>query len=221
MKSSEKIKKERLLFIMAAVLFFLLALTAYLYYREIRKIPDTIRSCVKLSTQTTEGCGVIIDRTEEEIIIATTLHVVRDWDENACAEFFDGEQAFGQIFGADEALDVCFLGIPAENVKNPSNYRPAVIGDLPEVPFPVYFYDPFAKGRVRRIEGEVSSLREYFYELDRQMVFGTARVSEGMSGSALFTEDGILAGMLSAGNEEGVFAAACTEDILKCYGGAP
>ncbi|MCR5501537.1 MAG: serine protease [Lachnospiraceae bacterium] len=197
----------------------LIAIPATLHLREERKIPETFRSCVKVFSGREDGCGVILDASPEEIIVVTAFHVAKGWNGDSRVQFHDGKRAFGQIFGGDEALDICFIGIPAEAGEDLSRYRAAAVGQLPPEPFPVYLYDPSGIRGEQRIDGEVLALKEYLYEFDRKMLFGRASVKEGMSGSAIFTDEGILAGILLAGNGEGILAGACTDDILKCYGG--
>ncbi len=211
--------KERLLFIIAAVLVLTLFITGVIKRRADR-IPDESRMCtVRIFTRGGEGCGVIFEKNAEELVVATNLHVISDWDEDSYIRFYDGEKAFGQVFGGDETYDVGFISVPME--ESFADYPEAVRSALMDVPYDIYFYNITDQGTEKKVKGSILSNEEFFYELDRVMLYGEAKAREGMSGTPVFTEDGGLVGILSAGNEEGIIAATSVSDLEKCLGTVP
>ena len=73
-------------------------------------------SQVRIYTSKACGTGTIIEDNDTEILIVANLHLLIDWDENGYVVFADGQQAFGQIYGGDEDLDICFLSVPKVDI---------------------------------------------------------------------------------------------------------
>ena len=211
--------KEQLLFIIAAVFVLALFITGVIK-RRTALIPDENRKCaVRIFTKGGEGCGVIFEKNDEEIVIATNLHVIADWDGDSRILFYDGTKVSGQVFGGDETYDVGFVSIPME--ESLRDYKAAVRSGPKEAPYDILLYDLEGNGAGKKVKGRILSEEEYFYELDRVMLYGEAKVREGMSGSPLFAGEGELVGILSAGNDEGIIAGVSVRDLEKCLGGVP
>ncbi|MCR4789129.1 MAG: hypothetical protein K5888_11120, partial [Lachnospiraceae bacterium] len=59
-----------------------------------------LRSCCRIYTSTSCSCGLILSDDPEKTIVAATVHGTTDWGEGSRVVFYDGSEAFGQLFGA-------------------------------------------------------------------------------------------------------------------------
>lgn len=204
-------------------------------------------SCVTIYTEGGYGSGVIIEINDEEIVVASNLHVLSDWNENGYVVFANSTKAFGQIFGADEARDVCFLSIPLEDVYREYGSEPvkelraadfeesigmneafkessdagsgsdAAINASNDSGFDFYTYSVTENDNTV-IEGRIVSRTTFFYELDRSLMEGRcADIKEGMSGAPIFNEKNELCGIICAGGDNNIIACVGAEDIQKAY----
>lgn len=186
----------------------------YLYRRRTNIYEACKSQCVYVCTNEGYGRGVVFEINNDEIVIATALHVSRDWGEGSYIRFVDGTRAFGQRFGADEYYDVEFISVPLTEALESTIEKLKTVRvdeESKELPLECVCFDDEA-----RIDGKVLSMDEYMYEFDKKMMYGNMKVGEGMSGAPVFDTSGNFLGLVLAGNENGVFAAVKYENIKKC-----
>ena len=66
--------------------------------------------------------------------------------------------------------------------------------------------------------GSVVEYSTYIYDIDKVMMLCKCEVHEGMSGAGVFDSDGMLLGIVEAGNDSGDMVVIGVEDIMKCLG---
>ena len=190
-------------------------------------------SQVRIYTSKACGTGTIIEDNDTEILIVANLHLLIDWDENGYVVFADGQQAFGQIYGGDEDLDICFLSIPKADItkKLDRTVKPAHIRytvdsenkdkdkDKDEIMSgsDIYVYNLYAdsKRRPKQVWGKVVEASTYIYDIDKVLMLCKCEVESGMSGAGVFDEDGNLLGIVVGGSAENDMVAAPIDDIMK------
>jgi len=207
-----------------AAMVIILTISACLFsfcQKEVSSKEAMAYSVVFLYTEGGYGSGVILEINDEEIIVVSNLHVLSDWNENGYAVFANGTKAFGQIFGADQERDICFLGIPVDDIL--TEYGSEVIKELRSATMPDNLTSGFdfytfsiEDNSHTPIKGNISDIKEYFYELDKSMMKGKCdRVIEGMSGAPIFNSNNELCGIIAAGGDNNTIAAISADDIME------
>ena len=187
-------------------------------------------SQVRIYTSKACGTGTIIEDNDTEILIVANLHLLIDWDENGYVVFADGQQAFGQIYGGDEDLDICFLSVPKVDITKklgrkvkPAHIRYTVDSenkdkDKDEIMSgsDIYVYNLYADSkRPKQVWGKVVEASTYIYDIDKVLMLCKCEVESGMSGAGVFDEDGNLLGIVVGGSAENDMVAAPIDDIMK------
>ncbi len=183
---------------------------------------ELIGTMVGVFTSSGCGSGGIIEINDSEVIVVTALHVIDDWDENSYIMLPGKVKCFGQKFGCDESFDVGFIsilinnesGVSKETVENLSVLRAG--GDDLKPDDEIVMYDYFSDSN--EVLGKIISEKDFIYELDRTCVLGSAVLNEGMSGTPFFDKNGCFKGIITAGNDEGIFAGTSANDVFKCLG---
>ena len=187
-------------------------------------------SQVRIYTSKACGTGTIIEDNDTEILIVANLHLLIDWDENGYVVFADGQQAFGQIYGGDEDLDICFLSVPKVDITKklgrkvkPAHIRYTVDSenkdkDKDEIMSgsDIYVYNLYADSkRPKQVWGKVVEASTYIYDIDKVLMLCKCEVESGMSGAGVFDEAGNLLGIVVGGSAENDMVAAPIDDIMK------
>lgn len=176
-----------------------------------------VRSCVGIVTESSMGSGMVLDRRADEIVIATAGHVIDD--ANVKVIFFDGVAVPGTVLNVDKTADIAYIGVKMTDMSGIDTLSKAMPVSKPDEGYydepdslikednTCIVFDSVGKNmRIRQSEGVISSLNEYVYDSDENMVFGRLNyLEEGMSGSPIFNKEGILLGMLLSGSDSGEF----------------
>lgn len=192
---------------------------------EISLLNTDAKRCVRIFTDKGCGSGVILEVTDDKVLVVSNLHVLSDWNENGVVEFMNGTRCFGQVFGADEDYDLCFLEIPRSELANADLYdylkdesmqsfRKAINDNsMDTVDFHTYYL--FGNSGASCLHGKVSLKKEYIYELEKDMLIGKCETFEGMSGAPAFDDAGNLIGIICAGGDNDTVIIVAYEDIAK------
>lgn len=161
--------------------------------------------------------------------IDTSNNVEMAIDDNSAS--IGGEiEAEAGIIKKDTDKDICFLevtldgGIAGKSIKTVAGESVDLdslgiksICTISEVYFgdPVFVYDPYEKAMSA---GSVASNSMFIEEFGMDMIYCLCNVSEGMSGSGLFTTRGYYAGMLLGGSSDSEAVCVDVATIDEVYG---
>nr|MBQ8253280.1 trypsin-like peptidase domain-containing protein [Lachnospiraceae bacterium] len=151
------------------------------------------------------GSGIIVGKSETELLVATNNHVVSGATEVSVC-FNDSEDAVvtAKVKGSDAANDLAVVAIALEDISDDilSSIKVATIGDSSEVQVgdqviaignALGFGQSVTTGIVSALEREVE-----IDELDAKLIQTDAAINPGNSGGALLNMEGELIGINSA-----------------------
>lgn len=147
------------------------------------------------------GSGIIVSKTDTELLIVTNNHVVDGTDELEVT-FMDGSTARANIRGTDADMDLAVLAVQLDGLAEETRNAIAVaeMGDSDDLKVGTYvFAIGNALGYGQTVsDGMISALdREVAMEDGSTGIFlqTTAAINSGNSGGALFTLDGKVIGI--------------------------
>lgn len=189
-----------------------------------RAFENVLCSAVRIFGNGYYGSGSIYEMTEDEIIIATNRHVLRDFDEESYVVFANGRCEGGRIMGCGEKADVGFVSVPAGNIpceellglRSVRKRQEAFEEAEKNTGFLVIDLSCGMDGAVY-FEGRVLDKQKYLVDYDMEMLYGDGRALPGMSGGGIFDFHGNYIGMLSGGTDQGEIAGVTLPVIESEY----
>ena len=158
------------------------------------------------------GKGIIYNVTDEKMIIATAAHVLSSGGASeANVKFRDGTEALGKAIYSDKT-DAGFVVIDRETLNNTTYeayeglHRDRELFDNIEKDSPVFIANPDAGNGLYCDYGILTEKWIYAEYYDNYIMLVKASGSEGLSGSALLSEEGVFLGIVSGMNDEGELA---------------
>lgn len=179
-------------------------------YADIEEAYERVKSgIVKINTSRLHGSGVIWELNEAEIVIASSAHLLTDWDTDSYIMFGNGTIVSGEIMLLSESYDLGFLKIGIDELT----YEELV--GCRQVGREVIAYETLQDGdavfsvgssdgvALDRYEATVASAHWYIKEFDSYMLYCFGYAKPGMSGGGTFDTYGNFLGMLSGGTGGG------------------
>lgn len=163
--------------------------------------------------------GVIIDKSEDEIVIASVAHLLEGYDQGIVT-FSDMHVGFGNVFYCNEKDDICLLKIPRKDFDE-SYYE-----TLKCAAIDLKAYEDLERDDTLIIAGSAISgvnsvfkgtfkAKDYYVpEFDQYLIYMYCDIFEGMSGSAVYTEDGYLIGLLAGGSDAAEAVCIPVTDVV-------
>lgn len=151
------------------------------------------------------GSGVIWAAEEEMLVIATAAHVTED-NSPLTVQFGYGEPLEARLCHVAVGVDVAFLEVSLEEIgKQEIIWQTArqdreVCNKL-ETGEPLIIMGSVEESADRTYGGHVTDPWIYMEDFDNYMLLGHAYAIPGVSGGGVFTQDGILVGILCGGND--------------------
>ena len=179
------------------------------------KTDPSLSDCCRIYTEDSCFGGIIFSQDDQNYIIATAAHGIDDPLMQPLVEFYDKSTANSVIIKENEDMDIAFLAVSKADVdlRGVQSVFYDGIDDIAGIS--VYSYDLFSEP-VKKIHGELFSSNEYLYDFDKCMMHGRLDgISEGMSGTAVFDDDGKCLGIIIAGNDDGEFAGVFYKDMMN------
>lgn len=156
---------------------------------------------VKIDMGGHTGSGIVIEMTENQIVIASCGHLLQ-YADNGVVSFANGGMALGEVIGISETFDVGFMTCDSSVLSEEEcskihqvNYDLSQFATLKEGDMVIQIG---SKNGVASecYEGTISSLSWYFEEFDSEMIYTFCKSMPGMSGGGLFTLNGYFIGMI-------------------------
>lgn len=151
------------------------------------------------------GSGVIWAAEENVLVIATAAHVTED-NSPMTVQFCTGDPVESRLCHVAAGVDVAFLEVSLEEIV-----RQEIIWhtarqdrescDRLEAGEPLIIMGSVEQSADRTYGGSVTEPWIYMEDFDNYMLLGHAYAIPGVSGGGVFTQDGILVGILCGGNE--------------------
>lgn len=151
------------------------------------------------------GSGVIWDASEDTLVIATAAHVTQD-NSPVTVRFGQGELAEAYLTHFSEQVDVAFLEVSLKEVEAQEIVWQVArqnqeICERLEAGQPLWIMGSIEEAADRAYGGSVVEPWIYIEDFDNYMLLGHAYAIPGVSGGGVFTQEGILVGILCGGNE--------------------
>lgn len=176
------------------------------------------KTSVQVKASSLMGSGNIYRILEDRIVIVTALHIFGNGEDEGTVVFDDGSSVRGRVVKRDPDKDICFLetAVEGEVAGKVRNNEIKSICSISEIYFneAVFVYDPYEKAMSA---GSVASNSMFIEEFGMDMIYCLCDVSEGMSGSGLFTTRGYYAGMLLGGSSDSEAVCVDVETIKEVY----
>lgn len=156
---------------------------------------------VRIVCEGQSGSGVIYEAVEDQVIVVTAAHVVRDAEK---AKVVWGKESVNNIEIADIVivpdLDLAFLRIGNADAKWSArqNMPGSEKDDLDEI----FLRGCNAAGELIEISGNVLEEWIYVEDFGCHMMVGNAGAAPGMSGGGVFDEAGIFYGIVCGMDED-------------------
>lgn len=151
------------------------------------------------------GSGVIWAAEEEMLVIATAAHVTED-NSPLAVQFGCGEPLEARLCHVAAGVDVAFLEVSLEEIGRQeiiwqTARQDKEICDKLEAGEPLIIMGSVEETADRTYGGSVTEPWIYMEDFDNYMLLGHAYAIPGVSGGGVFTQDGILVGILCGGND--------------------
>lgn len=158
--------------------------------------------------QENRGSGIIIDRTDEEILIVTNNHVVSN-AKTISVTFDDEEVVDAQVKGTDSYSDLAVLSIPIKNIKEDTlnHIKVSALGDSDEIKVgqsaiaignALGYGQSVTTGVISALNREVSTQDVDTQQITTNELIQTdAAINPGNSGGALLNLNGEVIGINS------------------------
>ena len=151
------------------------------------------------------GSGVIWAVYEDTLVVATAAHVT---EENCpmTVQFDRGDPLHASRLLASDQVDVAFLELSLQEIEEQEIEWQAArqdkeICDRLEPGQPLWIMGSIEEAADRAYEGSVAEPWIYIEDFDNYMLLCHAYAIPGVSGGGVFTQEGILVGILCGGNE--------------------
>lgn len=157
----------------------------------------------RVETGISSGSGIIVGQSENELLLATNEHVIRN-AKTIKVTFFDGVEYEVVLKGSDRNADLAVLSIQVGSLTNStfSNIRIATLGkseDIKTGDFAIAIGNSLGYGQSTTV-GFISAVkREVSVEdITRELIQTDAAINPGNSGGALLNANGEVIGINSA-----------------------
>lgn len=217
-----------LLFCMAVI--FVLFLPATIRETKLTKQQEDreelLPALVKIRGNGVLGSGSIYAVTADSVVIVTAAHVLTGCEEAGCEEagyaeaevlFFGGKEVAAEISDISEVADVGFLTVKVSDLSEKDRemlrrvrIRRKAYNRLGKNSL-LYMVDLSEEGRI--MEGGVVEKSKRLEEFSVPMIYADGAAKKGMSGSAVFDEEGYFVGILVAATEYGELAILPVTEI--------
>lgn len=152
------------------------------------------------------GSGVIWAAEEDVLVIATAAHVAED-NSPLTVQFGQGDPMEVRLCYVADRVDVAFLEVSLEEVRRQEIIWQAARQDKEscdrlEAGESLSIMGSIEESADRTYSGSVTEPWIYLEDFDNYMLLGHAYAIPGVSGGGVFTQDGILVGILCGGNDE-------------------
>ena len=173
------------------------------------KTQTDLQQCIlQVQTDTQLGSGVLWEKREEEWIVVTAAHVVKGLSE-ADLYFVEDDRILQAEVAEVNGLDLAFLTVNTTSVEEAvvEKYSPiSILADSVQEKEAVLAagYNPY--GELCQYEGTVIDDWIYVEDFDNYMLLCDCPAQAGMSGGAVVTAEGCLAGLICGENKGGTLA---------------
>ncbi len=173
------------------------------------KLQPNLQQCVfQVQTDTQLGSGVLWEMREDEWIVVTAAHVVKGLSEADLYLVKDDRILQAEVAEVN-GLDLAFLTVNTTSVEEAmaEKYSPiSISADSVQEKEAVLAagYNPY--GELCQYEGTVMDDWIYVEDFDNYMLLCDCPAQAGMSGGAVVTAEGCLAGLICGENKEGTLA---------------
>lgn len=152
------------------------------------------------------GSGVVWSVEEDVLVIATAAHVITD-NSPVFVQFEQGEPLETQLRKVSDQVDLAFVEIPLLELDNRGiGWQVAKqekdVCDRLEPGQPLWIMGSVEEAADRVYAGSVIQPWIYLEDFGNYMLLGHAYAVPGVSGGGVFTQDGILVGILCGGNDD-------------------
>lgn len=165
---------------------------------------------VHIQCETLQGSGVIYNADQDQVIVATAAHVVKD-----AQEVWIGSQKVNHIYLV-EGLDLVFLVLEdvniMEGVKLPHSYTDQAADRQDLI---LRGYDSI--GNYVEISGKFKENWIYVEDFQCHMMIAEAQATPGMSGGGVFDQNGVFQGIICGIDQEGNVAILPASVIASEY----
>ena len=168
-----------------------------------------LQQCIlQVQTDTQLGSGVLWEKREDEWIVVTAAHVVEGLSEADLYLVKDDKILQAKVTEVN-SLDLAFLKVSVTSVEEAvaEKYKAiAVCDDAAQEKEAVLAagYNPY--GELCQYEGTIIDDWIYVEDFDNYMLLCNCPAQAGMSGGAVITAEGCLAGLICGENKEGTLA---------------
>lgn len=151
------------------------------------------------------GSGVVWAAEEGMLVIATAAHVTED-NSPLTVQFGSGDPLEARLYHASDRVDVAFLKVSLEDVRRQEIIWRTARQDKEscdglEAGEQLLIMGSIEESADRIYSGSVTEPWIYLEDFDNYMLLGHAYAIPGVSGGGVFTQDGILVGILCGGSE--------------------
>ena len=173
------------------------------------KSQPNLQQCIlQVQTDTQLGSGVLWEMREDEWIVVTAAHVVKGLSEADLYLVKDDRILQAEVAEVN-GLDLAFLTVNTTSVEEAmaEKYSPiSISADSVQEKEAVLAagYNPY--GELCQYEGTVMDDWIYVEDFDNYMLLCDCPAQAGMSGGAVVTAEGCLAGLICGENKEGTLA---------------
>lgn len=192
---------------------------------------ELLPALVKIRGNRVLGSGSIYAVTADSVVIVTAAHVLAGCEEAGCEEadceeagyaeaevlFFGGKEVAAEISDISEVADVGFLTVKVSDLSEKDRemlrrvrIRRKAYNRLGKNSL-LYMVDLSEEGRI--MEGGVVEKSKRLEEFSVPMIYADGAAQKGMSGSAVFDEEGYFVGILVAATEYGELAILPVTEI--------
>ncbi|MCR5722382.1 MAG: trypsin-like peptidase domain-containing protein [Lachnospiraceae bacterium] len=174
---------------------------------------------VMITVGSSHASGVIVKNDASGVVIATVTHLMTGFDQGII-RFFDGHAGFADVVYSDEATDITLLFIKRSDMDEAfaDSLVPAVCDrtayDAMAVDDTIYVVGSAVSTAANVMKGKFKAFDYYVPEFDQYLLYLYCDVFAGMSGSGVYTDGGVLCGIVAGGSEEGETVAIPLTDIL-------
>lgn len=177
--------------------------------KEIRPDEDMQKyleqATVKIQGEQWQGSGVVWSVEENVLVIATAAHVVRD-NGLLTVQFAQGEPLESRLRFISDKVDAAFLEVSLEKIEEGEIPWQAALWDREacsdlETGQELWIMGSIEEAADRTYSGSVTQPWIYLEDFENYMMLGQAYVIPGTSGGGVFTQEGILVGILCGGND--------------------
>lgn len=202
--------------------------TPVLEVEDCEKAYENVKnSVVLLHMGNAYGSGVIWELTPENVIIASSRHVLEYWDETfGYVRFPQGYTAPGKILGISQEYDIGFLAIDNNEFEYSEleklqyihwdmlSYQALQSGD--EM-FCIGVGSEAEEGSGTFYQGTIADMWLYIEDFGEYMIYGYGYAEPGMSGGGVFDAKGNLIGILTGATADGETATLPLPVMIEAY----